>query len=547
MGELESSIEATNKRRPEPSAAAGKMHFIKRWALLILPLGYLWFHLLDSLWPEWDTNPQYSYGLVVPILVIGLLLRRCFLGEKRQGSVAGINPWPAVWFAGVLAFLYLPTRLIEAATPAWRPIQWLLALETVGLTLYGIYLVGGKPWLKRTAFPILFFLVAIPWPSPIETPLIQGLSRMNAAMVVNVLGVLNVPAIQHGNVVEVSTGLVGINDACSGIRSFQSSLMISLFLGEFYLFSWGRRLLLIPISFALAMLLNLVRASLLTWIAAKDGVAAIAEYHDEAGFTILLICTALLWVAAWLLKRRKPVADEPKTEVADDQPISAIGDHLLARKRGNFFGVALIVWVTLVESGVGLWYHVQESHLKLGPNWTVNFPTNNPTFKELPITESEHELLQFDQGKKGQWDGDNGLGWQAFYFNWKPGRVAGYLAKRHTPDICMTAVGLKMVSDPNLFVLNVNGVKLPIRHYVFDSSDGKLQVYQSRYDAGEASSEYTADESSRFNLIRAVWAGRGNKGQEVLEVIISGSHNAREAREALERELPKLIQIKKSK
>jgi len=174
---------------------------------------------------------------------------------------------------GALAFFYLPTRLVEEATPEWRPIQWLLGLETIGLTLFAIRLGGGKFWLRQLAFPIAFFLVSIPWPTLVEAPIIQGLSRMNAGMVVNVLSFLDVPAIQHGNTIEVSTGIVGISDACSGIRSFQSSLMISLFLGEFYLFSWQRRVLLVPISFALAMLLNLCRASLLTWIAAKKVLA----------------------------------------------------------------------------------------------------------------------------------------------------------------------------------------------------------------------------------------------------------------------------------
>src|SRR5665213_3433008 len=223
------------------------------WAVLGLPLGYLWFRLVDNLRLEWSTNPQYSYGLVVPLLVVGLLLRRWLhAGNHNLGSTAE-NPWPAMLLCGFLAFLYLPTMLIEEATPEWRPIQWLLAIEITGLTLYAIYLAGGKNWLRQAAFPVAFFLVAVPWPTIIEAPIIQGLTRMNAALVVEVLGVLNVPAIQHGNLIEVSTGMVGINDACSGIRSFQSSLMISLFLGEFYLFNWRRRLLLIPISFALAM------------------------------------------------------------------------------------------------------------------------------------------------------------------------------------------------------------------------------------------------------------------------------------------------------
>ncbi len=545
MDTIDSSSKNVTMPSPERPATTAKIQFMLKWALLVLPLGYLWFRLSNNLWPEWDTNPQYSYGLVVPLLVVGLLIRRCTSGGGRQpGSLAG-NPWPAVLLCGLLAFFYLPTRLIEAATPEWRPIQWLLAIEVVGLTLYAIYLAGGKGWLRLTAFPILFFLVSVPWPSPIETPLIQGLSRMNAALVVDVLGVLNVPAIQHGNVIEVSTGMVGISDACSGIRSIQSSLMISLFLGEFYLFTWRRRVLLVPISFALAMLLNVCRASLLTWIAAKDGIQAIAEYHDEAGLTILLICTALLWVAAWVLNRRKPAGAENIMTGASEQPPSAAGTGSRIRRRANRFGLALILWLAAVEGGVQTWYYVRESHLKIGPDWTVNFPTNNPSFKVIPLTEAEHELLQFDEGKKGQWADPDGLSWQAFYFNWKPGRVAGYLAKRHTPDICMTAVGLKMESNPNLFVVTVDGIKLPMRHYIFDSDGGPLQVYQCRWDAGEATDTYTADESSRFNLIRAVWAGRGNKGQKVLEVIISGQKDPKLAKAELERELPKLIQVEK--
>lgn len=523
------------------TAALGRPSPILKWVWLVLPLGYLWFRLIDDLRLEWSTNPQYSYGLVVPLLVVGLLLRRWQQPAGRYcGSVAG-NPWPAILFCGGLALLYLPTRLIEAATPEWRPIQWLLGMETVGLTLYAIYLAGGKRRLRQFAFPVAFFLVAIPWPTLVEAPIIQGLSRMNAALVVEVMGFLNVPAIQSGNVIEVSTGLVGINDACSGIRSFQSSLMISLFLGEFFLFNWRRRVLLLPIGFALAMLLNLCRASLLTWIAAKKGVGAIAEYHDEAGMTIMLVCTALLWGAAWLLNRRNITA---KGEEATPVAPNSINDNL-TRRRMTRLGVTLIVWLILVESGVNLWYRIRESHLQPGPNWSVNFPTENPTFKVMPLTTDEHELLRFDQGQKGQWQEPDGTAWQAFYFNWQPGRVAGYLAKRHTPDICLTAAGLKMTSGPELIVLDVNGVELPMRHYVFDSSSGPLQVYQCHWESGMGKDTFTAEESARWNLIRAVWAGRGNQGQKVLEIVITGCDDPALAEQALIRRLNDLIKVER--
>lgn len=516
--------------------ASAKRNWMLPVVLLVLPLGYLWFHLIGNLYLEWSTNPQYGYGMVVPLLILGLLLRRWQHPSHEAGTLAA-NPWPAILFCLGLMFLYLPTRLIEEATPAWRPIQWLLGLQIIGLTLYAVYLAGGKSWLRDAAFPVVFFLVAIPWPTVIEQPVIQGLSRMNAAMVVNVLDVLDVPAIQHGNVIEVSTGMVGINDACSGIRSLQSSLMISLFLGEFYRFGWRRRLLLVPLSFIIAMLLNLCRASLLTWVAAKKGTGAIAEYHDEAGWTILLICTAILWGAGWWLSRwNSPMKKNP----VNPNDTNNNGNVYL---RLNRFGSLLILWLALVEGGVGLWYHIRESHLQPGPAWSVNFPVKDPTYKELPMTTADHELLQFDSGQQGQWQESDGTSWQAFYFNWLPGRVAGYLAKRHTPDICITATGYTMTAGPELTVLNVHGVDLPMRHYIFSSSSGPLQVYQCHWEAGLSKEYYTADESSRFNLIRGVWAGRGNRGQKVLEIIITGYNDPELAQQALVRQLDKIVKV----
>jgi len=545
MANPEPSSAAASIRLPAQSAAPGKNHFVLKWALLALPLGFLWFHLIDNLQLEWSSNPQYSYGLVVPLLVIGLLLRRWqHAGGRQFGAPAG-NPWLAVWLGVGLAFLYLPTRLVEEATPEWRPIQWMLGLQIIGLTLYAVYLAGGKGCLRMVAFPVVFFLVAIPWPTAIEAPIIQGMSRMNAAMVVDVLDVLGVPAIQHGNVIEVSTGMVGINDACSGIRSFQSSLMISLFLGEYYFFNWRRRLVLVPISFALAILLNLCRTSLLTWIASQKGIAAIAQYHDEAGWTILLVCTGLLWCAGWLLNCRNVPPAEIKTgATVGRQPVAGtLGDN--SRRRMNRFGILLIVWLVMVESAVGAWYQVRESHLKPGPAWSVNFPTNDPTYKDIPLTEADHELLRFDQGQQGEWKQPDGSVWQVFYFNWLPGRVAGYLAKRHTPDICLPAAGLKMVSGPELTIMNVNNVELPMRHYVFESASSRLQVYQCHWEAGLGRDTYTADESARFNLIRGVWAGRGNHGQKVLEIVIAGYDDPARAKQALVDELQKLIRVDK--
>lgn len=122
--------------------------------------------------------------------------------------------------------------------------------------------------------------------------------------------------------------------------------------------------------------------------------------------------------------------------------------------------------------------------------------------------------------------------------------MAGYLAKRHTPEICLQATGLKMRAGPELTMMKVHGVDLPVRSYVFETPNGLLQVFHCRWEAGADESAYTQHESARFNLMRAIWAGRGNQGQKVWEIIISGMDDSGQAKSALKRQLEKLISVR---
>ena len=237
----------------------------------------------------------------------------------------------------MLAFLYFPVRLVQAANPEWSLVSWGLALVVIGLTLWFLHFNASTLQrfnlsFRALIFPLVFFLVAVPWPSAIEVPLIQGLTRADARATVELVGWFGIPALPHGNVIEVATGEVGISEACSGIRSFQATLMISLFLGELYRLSGVRRAVLCLGGFAMSFLFNLVRMSLLTWVAASKGIDAIAKWHDPAGVTILLACFGGLWLfavslhprAASRLNQPSTINHQPSTPTRLHQPHSII-------------------------------------------------------------------------------------------------------------------------------------------------------------------------------------------------------------------------------
>jgi exosortase len=514
------------------------------WMLISLSLCFLWFRLIADLRLEWMTDPQYSYGLIVPMLCLGLMLRRRTAfnemgGQPPDARAAGLGTYCLIAF---FASLYLPIRLIEAATPEWRFIQWALGIVTIALTL-GVIRVGAGPgWLRQLTFPIFFFLVAIPWPTLIETPVIQGLTRVSATVVMELLYLCGIPALIHGNLIEVSTGILGIEEACSGIRSFQTSLMTCLFFGEFYRLRPAWRWLLIPIGLGLALAFNIGRMFFLTAIAAKKGVEAISRYHDPAGVSSAIFCTLALWLLAHVLSRRqnRALIFSPATPPLTDATAAKVGFRATGFRR---LAVCLLVWLIIVEAGVQSWYRYREANLKPTPAWTMNFPTDNPSVKILPIDEATRNLLRYDEGRQATWTDDDGTFWQAFYFNWLPGRVAGYLAKRHTPEICLPAMGLKLVAGPQLNIVNFHGVDLPIRSYVFADENNSIQVFHCRWEAGADREAYVQNESARYNLVRAVWAGRGVSGQKVFEVIISGINNRQQAWQELTNQLDRLIVV----
>jgi hypothetical protein len=203
-----------------------------RQALCALPLAWLWFVLINELRVEWTVNPQYGYGWAVPLLCVFLIWQRiqkakCGSQKVESGKQKFISAFrfPHFYFLLLLgsAPLYAPTRLVQEANPGWRLVSWALAIEVVVLTLallHFAFQTSGKNEFPLSAFrfsdfvfPVCFFLVAVPWPSLIEQPVIQGLTRADTSVTAELLGWLGIPAMPHGNVIEVATGYVGIDEA----------------------------------------------------------------------------------------------------------------------------------------------------------------------------------------------------------------------------------------------------------------------------------------------------------------------------------------------
>jgi exosortase len=499
------------------------------WLIVLAVFGLIWFEVINQLKAEWWLNPQYNYGLIVPLLALYLFWKRW---RNRPPPATRATTASPILLILLCSALFLPIRFVAEANPDWRLLSWGLTLVVVTISLSFVYLSGGRAWLRHFAFPILFFLVAVPWPVQIEQIVIQDLMRIVTAINVTFLQLAGVPALQHGNVIEVGSGLIGIEEACSGVRSIQATLMVSLFLGELYSFRVSRRFVLIVIGALLAFICNVVRTAILVWAGTTKGPNAIEAWHDPAGLTILVVCMFGLWIASLILQRRgtTPLIG---TSIGDQRTLIHLNWALLS---------ALALWLVLAEGAVQAWY--RSHHTPMRTRWAVRWPESESNYKLVPIAPVAETLLRYNEGGGAAWEGQDGRRWMMYFFRWLPGRTAARFVKVHRPDICLPASGRTMERDNGLHTLVVNGVSLPVRSYRFDDRGVPLHVFDCYWDARSSYENVATAESEDWSArgrLRAALQGRREIGAQMLEVVVWGYEDDAEASEALARELGQVI------
>ena len=531
--------------------------FSARLALPLLFFGALWFVLCRQLSGEWLVNEQYNYGWFVPFFALYLFWLRWQdrpTPEVRRQKLEGRSRLVAAFIGIPALFLLLPVRLFEIASPEWRPLGWIHAASVATLTLLYLWWVGGKPWVRHFAFPVAFFFVAVPWPTAVEVPVIQGLMRMVAGFAAETAMLLGMPAQVEGNLIRVSTGLVGVNEACSGIRSLQTSLMIGLLFGELKRLSVLRRVALVIGAVIIAISANFVRAVFLVTVAATKNVSEVSRWHDVAGYSIVALVFLSTMGLAYLLgkseiRNQKSEIEARRSEVPGRWSVVS-----------SPYVVAAFCWLLFVEIGTAAWYRAHETNLVSGIRWTVQWPEQAPNFRKLKIDPEVRTILRFDEGQSAAWMltppptpessqpaktsqtqvnrlPPNAVACYLYVFRWNPGRNSALLANLHRPDVCLPASGWTQVADDGVRNYPVTGAfKLPFRHFEFQRAIGNsaLQTAHAFYclsedrASGSPAASQGADlpsmsgrpsEWTRAERLRTVLEGRRHLGQQVIEAI----------------------------
>ncbi len=259
--------------------------------LFLASLAFVWlvvyWKVIFWLVSNWWSNPDYSHGFVIPVVsAVYIWLRRDVLIESwnETQSHSALPVGAALVGAGMIgriAGLFFRMNSLEAAS--MLPFLGGLVLMTC-----------GWPTMKRLWPAFVFLIFMIPIPDGILAPVRLNLQAAATQVSVFALQTLGVPALASGNVIRMPDAVVGVAEACSGLRMIVSlgALVsgITLFLDRGRTEKIVLLLSIVPIAvFVNSTRVTVVSIAMQYWPSWGDLV------HDIAGLAMMFMAIALVW------------------------------------------------------------------------------------------------------------------------------------------------------------------------------------------------------------------------------------------------------------
>lgn len=497
------------------------------WKVILPPLilfALWWGDFIRVFSFEWWINEQYSYGyLVLPLTAYLIYLRWSSRPNLPDREIS--RKW---WIFPIIASaLFVILRIILVANPEWRAALWLHALVCYGASLSLVGALGGKQWVRHFAVPLGLVLFAVPWPTGLEQPIVQFLMRTVASVTVEAINLIGIYAEREGNLIRLSEGLIGVEEACSGVRSLQSTIMAAYFLGELFNWKCRYRIALIVTGSLVTLLFNLGRTFYLSKVTIERGAEAMEVVHDPVGHLVSLGSFAVLFLITWVLNliyRRWAPPPIPKVS-SKEIPLRPVGWKL----------PLFIASICLLQFPAGeLWYRLRGDRIQSETSKRVSIDwdrfANSVKYQE--ISPAVRAMLRYSDGEQVRFNTSTGI-WTGFFFRWDPGRISSH-AGVHRPDICLPAAGFSEIGRGETLPFSIGeDLYLDFETFVFASRGQNYFVFYSVWDTAPANPIPISQ--SWKDRLESVWRGQKIGERQSLEIILVGPENAATARFHMQR------------
>jgi exosortase len=478
--------------------------------------------LTVQLWPQWRSNPDLSHGYFMPLLFLLLL------HESRTGTPRFLPPGTGATVGLGAALGGALLALIMAGLYA-ASVDWSHALVNVMLTLSftwfvvaaGVVFARDSVRLFRFNWPLLvaagLWLLVTPIPPGTYSRLTLTLQLWVSEGVLRVLHLLGIAAIRHGNIIDLANATVGVEEACSGVRSLISCVFAGVFFSATLVRPPWARALIILLAAPLALLMNFLRSLGLTLLA-NAGVDIAGTWHDVTGFAVLGVTAAILGGIALLLEREPAPRPAPSDDLSPRAMHRAGFRMLVGGLSAAAVLIGFFVWNTrpapqATSAAPNLLALLPES----SAGWLVR---TRDLYEFSGALQTEH-LAQRDYFRPG----NDGAATEIVIYTayWRAGQAPVSLVASHTPDACWPGAGWEMLPlrDARVRLTHASRTLPEAEQRIFVSQGKPHHVWFWHLHDGRPIAY--RDPYSAIELLRIAWKYGFRRGGDQLFVRISSN------------------------
>lgn len=279
---------------------------------LLLGLAIVWFFWpsLIDMHDRWSHDPRYSHGYLVPLFSI-------FLLWHRKSMIADCDLKSNLWgFVPLLLGVGLKVIGGKFFVPYFDSIALLPCLA--GLVM----ILGGLSALNWAWPSIAFLFFMVPLPYRLEVGVGGPLQWIATRTSHYALQTFGLPALAEGNVITIGEARINVVEACNGL----GMLMMFLAYASAAAIVIDRppldRILIIIGAIPIAIFANISRITLTGLLhVTAGGPTADKVYHDFAGWLMMPLALATLWLELQVLSRlfipTEPLLDAVRVTPSD--------------------------------------------------------------------------------------------------------------------------------------------------------------------------------------------------------------------------------------
>tara|TARA_R110002072_G_scaffold95559_10_gene210706 strand:- start:9179 stop:10132 length:954 start_codon:yes stop_codon:yes gene_type:complete len=281
--------------------------FTRQGMMLTAMLGvvFVWlFHqwFLFQIKVSWENKEDWGHALVIP-LISGYFL---WQSRKQIAETKTSVFWPALvpFLVGIQAYAY---NLFFISNPMLQGFSMVLSLGSL------VLLCTGPAMLRYAFLPILYLILMVTIADAIMLQVtfkLQLLASQGSWLMLSLIGEpfgwFSVDLVGNRLDIMTSSGEIhplNVAEACSGMRMVVAFYALAGAVALLGCSQWWQRIALILLAGPVAILMNMVRVTVLGLLTLVDADLASGDAHTIIGTILLVPSLGLFLGVVWMLNR----------------------------------------------------------------------------------------------------------------------------------------------------------------------------------------------------------------------------------------------------